>query len=78
MRTIRVLQKARFDKHGARPRSGRSIVALALALALALMAIVGGITPSAENPRPMFGHASNPAQFTLHTDPLVYMFANQH
>jgi len=76
MRTIRVLQKARFDKHGARPRSGRSIVALALALAL--MAFVGGITPSAENPRPMFGHASNPAQFTLHTDPLVYMFANQH
>lgn len=76
MRTIRVLPKARFDKHGARPRSGRSIVALALALAL--MTIAGGTTPSTENPWPMFAHASHPAQFTLRTDPVVYMFANQH
>lgn len=76
MRTIRVLPKGRFDKQGARPRSGRSIIALALALALA--AIAGGTTPSTENPKPMFGRASHPAQFTLRTDPVVYMFANQN
>ncbi|MCP1572964.1 hypothetical protein RB25_13420 [Herbaspirillum rubrisubalbicans] len=78
MRTIRVLPKARFDKHGARPRSGRLIVALALTLALSLVAIATGTTSSTENPGPLIGLGSHSAQFTLHTDPVVYMLENQH
>lgn len=71
MRTIRVLPKARFDKHGARPRFRPWMFALALA------AVAFGTTFHAVEAGPALNGAIHPAQVTLRSDPLAFMFANQ-